>query len=201
MVFEIWKPVVGFVGYYSVSNMGRVRSEKSGKGSVVGRVLCPCLINSGYLTVTLCKDTVHRRFLIHRLVASSFLGDPGDPKLEVNHLDGNKLKNTSDNLEWVTRKQNMGHASKLGLTASGDRHNSRTRPDCVARGDRNGTRTHPECVCRGELNGVAKLSRFDIVKIRSLLKQGLKQRVVAGMFKISQSNVSMINTKTHWAHI
>ena len=60
---------------------------------------------------------------IHRLVAHHFvrvpknLVDQGLSKgnLVVNHLDGNKLNNRWDNLEWTTNAGNMAHASATGL--------------------------------------------------------------------------------------
>ena len=60
---------------------------------------------------------------VHRLVAHHFVSIPKDlldqglteKTLEVNHLDGNKLNNRSDNLEWTTHAGNLAHASSTGL--------------------------------------------------------------------------------------
>jgi len=50
------------------------------------------------------------------LVATTFLGE--HKLLQVNHLDGNKLNNSVDNLEWCTHFENMQHAHSTGLIPS-----------------------------------------------------------------------------------
>lgn len=48
-------------------------------------------------------------------MAMTFLGCPEDRALQVNHKDGNKLNNHPSNLEWVTQRENLGHAWEHGL--------------------------------------------------------------------------------------
>lgn len=61
-----------------------------------------------YFMITLCKNGTKTKKLIHRLVAMAFIENPnGLP--EVNHKNHNSLDNSKDNLEWVTRQQNMAH--------------------------------------------------------------------------------------------
>ena len=51
---------------------------------------------------------------LHRVVAFLFI-DKVEGKNFVNHIDGNKDNNCSDNLEWVTKSENTKHAHENGL--------------------------------------------------------------------------------------
>jgi hypothetical protein len=44
---------------------------------------------------------------VHRVVAQVFLGDPPYPKAHVDHLDGNRSNNCSENLRWVSCQANL----------------------------------------------------------------------------------------------
>lgn len=65
---------------------------------------------NGYLSYNLkLQGGRSKRFYAHRLVAIAFIDNPLN-KQEVNHIDGNKLNNSVDNLEWVTSSENKKHA-------------------------------------------------------------------------------------------
>lgn len=72
--------------------------------------------NKGYFSYAFrYDDGIFRQVLVHRLVAINFI--PLMPRRKfVNHIDGIKSNNDVRNLEWVTHKQNMAHAVKMGLT-------------------------------------------------------------------------------------
>ena len=57
--------------------------------------------------VTLWKDGKCKDYLVHRLVAATFLENLLNSKITVNHKDGNRTNNNINNLEWVTRKDNI----------------------------------------------------------------------------------------------
>ena len=107
---EIWKDIKGFEGRYQVSNFGNVRTlnwKHSGKI----RLMSPDHTPNGYLTMVFRlggAGSKQKHPLVHRLVAQAFIPNP-ENKPYVNHIDGNKLNNRIDNLEWVTRAENEKH--------------------------------------------------------------------------------------------
>ena len=108
---EIWKAVADSNGEYHISNHGRVKSFKFGKE----RILKPAIQSKGYQFIFICqKKTKPKLSTIHKLVAMAFIPNPND-KPQVNHKDGNKLNNHIDNLEWVTKRENIQHAYDTGL--------------------------------------------------------------------------------------
>ena len=117
---EVWKDVEGYEGLYQVSTCGNVKSlpkvRRNGTGTYIQkeRLLKPSNTSTGYKKVELCKDGKRKGFKVHRLVAIAFIPNP-DNKPEVNHIDGNKINNNIDNLEWVTSSENSIHAYETGL--------------------------------------------------------------------------------------
>ena len=110
---EIWKDVAGYEGYYRVSNYGRVKSLKS-KTKNADNVLSAARGTGGYLFVTLRKSGNQKHFDIHRLVANAFIPNPENFP-QVNHKNGIKGDNLTNNLEWVTQSGNIKHAYSMGL--------------------------------------------------------------------------------------
>lgn len=99
-MIEIWKPI--FNNQYYVSNIGRVKSIKGNK-------ILKLQLREGYFRIGLHSNSVSKYFSVHRLVAQTFIPNP-DNKPEVNHIDGDKKNNNTNNLEWVTSKENTRHA-------------------------------------------------------------------------------------------
>ena len=71
-------------------------------------ILRPKNNGTGYFTVCLYKNKIHKYYLIHRLVAQAFIPNP-DNLSEVNHKDEDKSNNRADNLEWCDHKYNMNY--------------------------------------------------------------------------------------------
>lgn len=62
----------------------------------------------------LTQNKTKKRLLLHRIVADTFIHNIGN-KPCVNHIDGNKLNNSVENLEWCTYSENLNHAICNGL--------------------------------------------------------------------------------------
>ena len=104
---EVWRWVVGYEGYYKVSNFGRVWSVRW------KRLKALMYRDDGYVDVGFCVDYKQKHPLVHVLVAQAFIGQK--PKgMDVNHKDLNKSNNDWRNLEYVTRRYNCNHAIRGG---------------------------------------------------------------------------------------
>jgi hypothetical protein len=62
----------------------------------------------------LCKNGKYKSICIHRLVGIYFVENNNGFNV-LNHIDGNKLNNRYDNLEWCDQVHNMKEASRMGL--------------------------------------------------------------------------------------
>ena len=99
MDIEIWKPVVGYEGFYEVSNLGRVKTLH------YNRLLKPNKDKYGYYKVSLRLNGKSKSYTVHRLVAMAFVDNPYN-KPCVGHKDETKTNNFASNLEWVTWAEN-----------------------------------------------------------------------------------------------
>jgi hypothetical protein len=98
---EVWKEIkiTDFESEnYYISNLGRFKNNRG----IIMKHYKPH--HSGYIYVRVNK----KKFAIHRLVALMFIDNP-ENKPFVNHIDGNKVNNCLDNLEWVTCGENNKH--------------------------------------------------------------------------------------------
>ena len=118
-VQEEWRPVIGFEGWYSVSNKGRVRRERPVPGTRKGKILKPQ--TTRYARVILSCNNQIKALAVHRLVAAVFLG-PLPHGHQLHHKNGNKLDNRIENLEYVTPSQNIRYAFRDGLKHYGELH-------------------------------------------------------------------------------
>lgn len=107
------KEINGSNGLYFISSNGNVLSMLSGRWKK-SKYLKGSINNVGYRVVNVVLNGVTGPKLLHRLIADAFIPNP-ENKPFVNHIDGNKLNNSIDNLEWVTCSENFRHAFNTGL--------------------------------------------------------------------------------------
>lgn len=116
-----WTPIPNFPSY-EITSCGKVRSvdrilPRQGHAIDVlrrGVVKKPVPSKQGYLTTCLWCEGKGVSFMIHRLVALTFIPNPKNLP-QVNHLDGDKANNHVSNLEWCTHAENQNHALDTGL--------------------------------------------------------------------------------------
>lgn len=114
---EIWKDIPNYIGLYQASSLGRIKNIKRDK-------IKKLTINQdGYYFIKLSKNNKKKVFLVHRLIAETFLdynnfkyceNDLGKVynknNLVINHKDENKLNNNINNLEWCTNAYNIKYS-------------------------------------------------------------------------------------------
>lgn len=178
MKCEEWKAIPGYEGLYEASTLGRVRSLDRlihcRNGSVKqyrGTVLTPSTTNTDYLSVQLSRDGKPIRYLVHRLVALTFIPNP-DGLEEVNHKDGVKRNNELSNLEWMSRVRNIRHAMGMGLIQG-----------------------------LGEDNPAAKLTESDARLIKEYSRLALHPKELARAFSVKPSTITDIQLGRSWQHI
>jgi hypothetical protein len=167
-VIEAWKPWRS--GDYEVSNLGRVRRARPGRRTYVGRILTWTFLSIGYPTVGLTIGGKNKRIYVHELVAECFIG-PRPDGAEVNHIDGDKANPVVTNLEYVTHRGNMQHASRSGLMPV------------------------------GEASGNSKLTNADVLAMRAAWRDGARNVELARRFGVSRACVSQVVHRHHWRHL
>lgn len=130
----------------------------------------------GYRVVMLSINGKQVGRMAHVLVAEVFIGKRPTPKHEVNHKDGNKINNAVENLEWVTRSENMRHAMLMGLT-------------------------NP---ARGERSGMARLSERSVREILTDAASGLRFGYMARKARelgVSKEAIRNVVRRHTWRHV
>lgn len=114
---EEWRTIFDFPNY-EVSNKGNIRSKEynDSLGHLrSSKKLKKQVNNCGYEYVTLSsKEEKHKTLTVHRIVAKTFIPNP-EEKEDVNHIDGNKLNNNVNNLEWTTTQENIKKRYEIGI--------------------------------------------------------------------------------------
>lgn len=136
------------------------------------RRLKPKSHSSGYYQVMLVINGIKTYRYIHRLVLETWTGKCPEGH-QCDHKNGNKKDNRLVNLHWVTRKQNM----QLIAEQKGKNWNKGSN--------------HPH----------ARFTEKDILKIRQLYAEGMKQQEIAELFGVRQNYISLIVNYKIWKHV
>lgn len=110
-----WKQIKGFDGYF-INVEGQIKSTRSFKGTQE-KILKPSKNQQGYITYNLMRSGKVYQKPLHRLLMETFIPNINNLPC-INHIDGNILNNSLDNLEWCTYSHNNKEAYKLGLKQS-----------------------------------------------------------------------------------
>ena len=150
------KEIEGCKGYF-VTEGGEVHSmRRFFKAKKLVR-LKPMLSTQGYLAVDL-RPAGGSMKAIHRIVAETFLPNRSE---SVNHINGDKLDNRVENLEWCTMYENQLHHFRVLKRHTGDAHWN------------------------------MKLTAANIIEARRLRASGMSQSAIAAKFGVSQSLISI----------
>lgn len=102
---EIFKTIKNH-SRYKISNIGNIINNKNKLLKTRNNIYCKISLYNDY--------GIRKNLTLHRLLAINFISNPNNYKC-VNHIDGNKLNNNLNNLEWCSYSENTKHAYKLGL--------------------------------------------------------------------------------------
>ena len=108
---EIWKDIPEFEGLYQASSMGRIASVRYGF-----KPMSLLRTTTGYLSIALRVNNSIKRGLVHTFIAKTFLYKC-ENCTQVDHINGIKSDNRVENLQWITRSDNMKHNYSRGITS------------------------------------------------------------------------------------
>lgn len=177
---EVWKNIKGFDGIYQISNQGRVKSVERVEIMKTGvkrkrkeTIRKATETEKGYLIVNLGGRNSGGNYRVHRLVAEAFISNKKELP-EVNHIDLNKKNNSVENLEWVSRVENVRHAIGHGKKGGG----------------------------KGQKNFNVKLNEKKVIKIREMLKnKNIQIKEIALKMGVSPSSIQAIKRGKSWAWV
>lgn len=113
---EVWLPVVGYEGYYEVSNLGRLRRDAA--ASPRTEIIQPCGGDT-YPVVSLSRNGEVRTHRLHKLVLTAFCGPAPFEGAHAAHNDGDKANCRLTNLRWATPAENQADVDRHGRRCRG----------------------------------------------------------------------------------
>lgn len=171
---EEWRDIPGYEGYYRISNFGRVLRLSRGKQwpyrQTHNNIRKPRLRENGYLAINLSKDNKVKWYLLHRLVALTFISNPNNLPC-VNHKDENRQNNFVGNLEWCSQQYNVNYGTAIERSIE-TRKNLPNKDDINKRiGEKNSKKIRcfkPNGLLYGVYNSLTEASRETGVHISQI---------------------------------
>lgn len=164
---EQWREIPGFEQTYEISDLGSIRRKETGliRKTFWGK--------DGYLRVILSQNNTPHQKLVHRLLAAAFIPNP-ENKPFINHKNGVKSDLSLDNLEWVSARENILHASVTGLNPPN----------------------------KGEKNGNSKLTKEQVAEIRARwVPFKVLQEDLAREYGVAKITISRLLRRKNWSHV
>lgn len=171
---EIWKPIKDWEDYYAISNRGRLKSFEreyylgGSKRIKKERIATAKTIGKRYVKYTLYLNKISKTISVHRLVAEAFIDNPLNLPY-INHINGNKIDNRVENLEWCTPRDNVKHAYRIGLSKQD-----------------------------GENHATLKLNWEKVRQIRKLHSQGVNKHQLGERFSVHSGHINNIIANLYW---
>lgn len=109
-----------FFNSYQANRDGQIRNEKS------GRIMKPYRQKTGYVFVCLQHNGKSYTKTVHRLVWEAFNG-PIPEGMDVNHINEDKTDNRLENLNLMTRKENINWGTCIERRRQKQRNNIRSK--------------------------------------------------------------------------
>lgn len=169
---EIWKEIPGTNGVYHISNYGRLKSYR--RDTKNGKIMRLAQVK-GFNTANIKINGKYKSCLVHKLVAELFIPKPSEQHTYITHIDGKVNNNHVSNLRWITKEENYEKVIRY-------------------LGEVNKNRS-------GKFAPYAKLSAEDVKHIKNMLHLGVKQKVIAKMFCVSEMQITRIKKGINWAEV
>jgi hypothetical protein len=138
-----------------------------------GKILNPSQIG-GFKVVSLKSLNKSKHYLVHKLVAEMFVEKESSDQTVVIHLDWNKANNHYSNLQWATKAESYKRMHK---------------------------RLQEERKKKGKVVTYSKLKKEEVALIKSMLDRGVKQKLIAKMFCVSEMQITRIKRGENWKEI
>ena len=166
-VISTFTPIKGFPGYY-INRDGVIYGSRY-------KIPLKYTVNShGYHTVGLHINGKSHTQMVHRLIAKEFIPNP-ENKPHIDHIDGNKINNSLDNLRWVFPQENTDNAKRLGR------------------------------ISFGSAFSVSKLTEDQVIEIRKNYRRFSKQRsnvrMLAKKYNVTVDTIRNVVRRKFWKHV